>query len=153
KWGLFNEPAGDYFIREGETECSVTIIFNDGVKIKRLRNKSKNTYYLYSASGKEMIFEGFGTSVPQEIKEATSIRKIELDSNYSNAINITDQLEGPFLLSEKNSVKANAIGRIVGVHIVDDALKNTLKDIRNLNINKQTHSDNLKQLEKDLHTY
>ncbi len=153
KWVLFNEPAGDFFIREGESECSVTVIFNDNVKVKRFRSKSKNTYYLYNASGDEMIFEGFGTSVPQEIKDITSIRKVELDSNQSNSINISEQLEGPFLISEKNSTKANAIGRIVGVHIVDDALKDTLKDIRNLNIRKKNHEDTLEKLEKDLSEY
>ena len=24
KWVLYNEPTGDYFIKEGSTECSVT---------------------------------------------------------------------------------------------------------------------------------
>ena len=81
------------------------------------------------------------------------IRKIELDNNQSNSINISEQLEGPFLLSEKNSTKANAIGRIVGVHVVDDALKEALKDIRNLNIKEKNHKDMLKKLESDLCEY
>ena len=29
KWALYNDPSGDYFIREGESECSVTIYFSD----------------------------------------------------------------------------------------------------------------------------
>ena len=76
-----------------------------------------------------------------------------LDSNQSSTINIGEQLEGPFLLSEKNSTRANAIGRLVGVHIVDDALKDTLKDIRNLNIKKKSYEDTLKDLYENLEEY
>ena len=64
KWVLFNEPAGDFFIRKGESKCSVTVIFNDGTKLIRFRSKAKNTYHVYDKSGKPMVFEGFGTSVP-----------------------------------------------------------------------------------------
>ncbi len=153
KWALFNEPSGDFFIREGEKECSVTIIFNDNTKIKRYRSKSKNAYYLYDENGTEMVFEGFGTTIPQEIIDKTLIRKVALDGDKSNAINIGEQLEGPFLLSEKNSVRANAIGRLVGVHIIDDALKDTLKDARNLNIKKKNHETNLEKLQENLCEY
>ena len=153
KWALFNEPSGDFFIREGEKECSVTVIFNDNTKIKRYRSKSKNVYYLYDEYGNEMVFEGFGTTVPQEIIDKTLIRKVALDGDHSNAINIGEQLEGPFLLSEKNSTRANAIGRLVGVHIIDDALKDTLKDVRNLNIKKKNYETNLDKLQENLSEY
>lgn len=153
KWALFNEPSGDFFIREGEKECSVTVVFNDNTKIKRFRSKSKNSYYLYNKDGEEMIFEGFGTTVPQEIIDKTSMRKVVLDGNQSNAINIGEQLEGPFLLSEKNATRANAIGRLVGVHIVDDALKDTLRDVRNLNIKKKSNEATLEKLQEGLLEY
>lgn len=153
KWALFNEPAGDFFIKKGETECSVTVLFSDGTKVKRYRSKNKNAYYLYDNKGEKTIFEGFGTTVPEEIIDKTSMRKVILDSSKSNIINIADQLEGPFLLSEKNSTRANSIGRLVGVHIVDDALKDTLKDVRNLNIEKKNLENNLEQFEKDIIQY
>lgn len=153
KWALFNEPAGDFFIKKGETECSVTVLFSDGTKVKRYRSKNKNAYYLYDNKGEKTIFEGFGTTVPEEIIDKTSMRKVILDSSQSNIINIADQLEGPFLLSEKNSTRANSIGRLVGVHIVDDALKDTLKDVRNLNIEKKNLENNLEQFEKDIIQY
>lgn len=153
KWALFNEPVGDFFIREGETECSVTIIFNDNIKLKRYRSKTKNAYYIYDNNGEETVFEGFGTKVPQEIIDKTSMRKIILDSGQSNSINIGEQLEGPFLLSEKNSTRANAIGRLVGVHIVDNALKDTLKDIRNLNTKRKNYKETLEDLHENLSEY
>ena len=39
KWALYNEPAGDYFIREGEREASVTVEFSDNIKVKRMEKK------------------------------------------------------------------------------------------------------------------
>lgn len=153
KWALFNEPTGDYFIREGESECSVTLIFSNNTKIKRYRNKSKNYYYIYDSDGNEIVLEGFGTKVPQEVVEKTTIKKILLDSNISNSINIGEQLEGPFLLSETTSTRANAIGRLVGVHIIDDALRDTLKDINRLKVEKKNYEETLKKLKEDLKEY
>ena len=96
KWALFNEPSGDFFIREGETECSVTLIFNNNIKLKRYRSKTKNYYHLYDSNGQETIYEGFGTKVPKDIVDKISIRKVLLDENRPNLINIGEQLEGPF---------------------------------------------------------
>lgn len=153
KWALFNEPSGDYFIREGESECSVTLIFSDKTKIKRYRSKSKNLYYLYDSHGKETIFEGFGTKVPNEIIESINIKEIYLDGKQSASVNISDQLDGPFLLSEKTSIRANAIGRLVGVHYVDEAVSDTLKDIRNLNLIKKNTLEQLDTNEEELKKY
>lgn len=153
RWALYNEPSGDYFIREGETECSVTIIFSDGIKVKRYRSKSKNAYYLYDNNGEELVFEGFGLSVPEEIIEKTGIKKILLDSDLSKSINLSDQLEGPFLLSERGSTRASSIGRLVGVNIIDDALREALRDSRQLSQNKRNIDENIEKLEKDLLEY
>lgn len=153
KWALYNEPSGNYFIREGETEASVILEFSNNIKIKRLRNKSKNAYILYNIDGEEITFEGFGNKVPQEIIDLLEIKKISLDSNESNAINLGEQLEGAFLLSEKGSTRASAIGRLIGVNLIDDALKETLKDIRNISIQKNTISESIKTIQEELITY
>lgn len=65
KWVLYNEPAGDFFIREGEKECSVTVEFNDGTTLKRYRSRSKNGYVLINPDDEEMRFEGIGSGVPK----------------------------------------------------------------------------------------
>lgn len=153
KWALYNEPSGDYFIREGESESSVTIVFSDATKIKRYRSKSKNIYYLYDSDNNESKFEGFGTNVPQEIIDKTGIKKILLDNDQSRAINLSDQLEGAFLLSEKGSLRANSIGRLVGVNVIDDSLRETLRDIRNLSNDKRHIDNKIIELEEELKEY
>ena len=153
KWVLYNEPSGDYFIRQGENDVSVTLIFSDNTKIKRYRSKSKNQYILYNNLGEEIKYEGFGLGVPEEIIEKIGIEKIYLDSEESNLINLGEQLEGPFLLSEKTSTRASAIGRLIGVNIIDDALKDTLRDLRNSSIEKKNKDSHISSLKEELKTF
>lgn len=153
KWALYNDPSGDYFIREGESECSVTIFFSDNTRIKRYRNKNKNSYIIYDRDGNESKYEGFGTSIPEEVVRITGIKKILLDKDLSKSINISDQLEGAFLLSEKNSIKANSIGYLVGVDVIDDALRETLKDNKNLLIQKKIFDENINDLKEQSKQY
>jgi len=143
KWVMYNEPSGDFFIREGEKECTVTLELSDGTSLQRYRTRSKNGYRLIDNNGNESIFEGIGTTVPQEIIDSTGIRKIKLDADSDNAINLGEQLEGAFLLTEKASTRANAIGRLVGVDIVDDALRDVLRDIRALNQSRKQKEETL----------
>lgn len=153
KWALYNEPAGDYFIREGEREASVTVEFSDNIKVKRYRSKSKNSYHLFKRDGEEVIYEGFGTNVPEEIIDAIDIKKIHLDSDESASINLGEQLDGAFLLSEKTSVRASAIGRLVGVNVIDDALREGLKDNRNISTIIKNLDSTIIKIEAELEKY
>ncbi|MGO1367951.1 MAG: AAA family ATPase [Senegalia sp. (in: firmicutes)] len=153
KWVLYNDPMGTFFIRHKEKEASVILTFNTGEKVQRLRSNTKNLYIYIDKDNNEEIYEGFGHNVPVDIIEKINIRKIFLDSKESNSINIGEQLEGPFLLSEKNSTRANAIGRLVGVHVVDKAVQNTMKDIRNLNSSNKSLIEDIDLLETKLKDY
>ncbi|SHG94347.1 AAA domain-containing protein [Anaerosphaera aminiphila DSM 21120] len=154
KWALYNEPLGNYFIREGSKYVSVSVYFNTGAIVRRYRSASKNTYYLKKFNGEEFTFDGFGIDVPKEIKEEIGMYKINLDNKETSIINISEQLEGPFLLNEKSSLRASAIGRLIGVNYVDDALRDTVRDnktinsdIKLLNINKEELTEELKKFE------
>ncbi|WP_277221680.1 AAA family ATPase [Peptoniphilus vaginalis] len=134
KWALFNEPKGDYFIRQGEKDVSVKVTFSNGVVVERSRTPSKNSYYLMDAEGQEMRFEGFGLDVPKEITDAIHMHKVSLDnSNNKVILNIAEQLDGPFLLNDQASMRASAIGRLIGVNYVDDALRTVVRDNKRIN--------------------
>lgn len=134
KWALFNEPKGDYFIRQGERDVSVKVTFSNGVVVERSRTPSKNSYYLIDAEGQEMRFEGFGLDVPKEITDAIQMYKVSLDnSNNKVILNIAEQLDGPFLLNDQASMRASAIGRLIGVNYVDDALRTVVRDNKRIN--------------------
>ena len=134
KWALYNEPKGDYFIRQGEKDVSVKVTFSNGVVVERAKTPSKNSYFLVDSSGNEMKFEGFGIDVPKEITDVTNMYKVSLDnSNNKTILNIAEQLDGPFLLNEQASLRASAIGRLIGVNYVDDALRNVVRDNKRTN--------------------
>lgn len=150
KWVLYNEPSGDFFIREGESEASVRIELNDGSKITRYRSKSKNSYIINYSNGEELVLNGFGVNVPSEVKDITGVDKVPFDQGNSQIVNISDQLEGPFLLSEKNSTKAFVIGGLAGVDIVDDAIGDLLKELRSLSVENKNLESNIEEINEKL---
>lgn len=127
-WLIYNEPRGTDFIRRGTSVCRVKAVLDSGEIIVRERSSSKNRYIYYSASGEECIFEGFGHTVPLEIAGVLKMPKIILDTDKNISLNLSSQLESPFLLEESGTARAKMIGRLTGVHIVDSALRQTIKD-------------------------
>lgn len=132
KWALYNEPRGTEFMRQGATYCRVTLRMSNGYTIVRERSSSYNRYILIDPDGQKQIFEGFGNDIPLEILRAHGIRKVILDENNAVSINLGQQLEGPFMLAETGATRAKALGRLVGVHIIDRAMQSTVTDITRL---------------------
>jgi exonuclease SbcC len=153
KWVLFNEPRGTEFIRQGTTTAKVTLEMDNGNTIIRERSSSKNRFTVLYPEKEAVTFEGFGNEIPQEVVDAHGITKAYLDSSLSSSINIAEQLEGPFLLSETGSVRAKAIGRLIGLHIIDRAIKNSNVDLRRENQSKDRVSNELKEVDSTLKEY
>lgn len=153
RWVMYNEPSGDYFIRKGETEASVTLYLDNGYIIKRGRSKNKNYYEITDDSNKVEHYEGFGTNVPLEIQEALGVRKVKLSENYNLALNISEQLESPFLLNETPSIKSNAIGRLAGTDVIDNALQKLSKDMYSLKTRLKYDKEDLDKLNEEIKKY
>ncbi|MGA8942940.1 MAG: AAA family ATPase, partial [Thermoactinomyces sp.] len=151
RWVLFNTPRGTDFIRTGAKECKVCLVLNDGTEITRIRSHgSVNRYVLRTPDGNEMVFQGFGNTVPEEITRVHQITPVQLDQKEL-VLHFGTQLESPFLLFESNQNKAKTIGRISGAHLIDNALKKTSSDrlalageIRRLELEKARLEEKLK---------
>ncbi|MCD1147003.1 AAA family ATPase [Peptoniphilus sp. KCTC 25270] len=153
RWCLYNEPGGIDFLREGERQISVTIHFQNGVILTRLRSPSKNQYILQKPNEEDLILEGFGTLVPFEVEESTRISKTKLDDKRALPLNYAAQLDGPFLLNENDSFKAASIGRLVGVHIIDESMRDTLRDKKQITYDLKKKKEQQKDLEKQLESF
>ena len=153
RWLIYNEPRGVDFIRVGATYSSVTILLTDGVQVRRERTPSRNRYYLLIPGQEENIFEGFGSRVPREIQDALGMGKVRLDEDLQGSLNLGEQLEAPFLLAETGSVKAKAIGRLYGVHIVDAALRETVRDMSRAQQEERYLEERLRQVTASLVNY
>ncbi|WBW50692.1 AAA family ATPase [Peptoniphilus equinus] len=132
KWVLYNDPAPSSLLRLQETQMKVSLSFSNGAKVTRLwsSNGKENKYILNRADGEELVLEKFNRGVPDEVIEEIGISKIDLGGPKSEGINIGEQLDGPFLLTETPSTRASAIGRLIGVNFIDDALRDVIKDIK-----------------------
>lgn len=133
KWVLYNEPRGNDFIRQGTNFARVLLELSNGYIITRERTPSKNRYTLEDPEGNVSIFEGFGNEVPLEVVKAHGIPKVVLDTDVRASLNIGEQLEGPFLLSQSGATRAKAIGRLTGLHIIDRSIRDCATDIRREN--------------------
>lgn len=148
KWIFFNEPSGTDIIKKGEDSAKVTLKLNTGFKIIRGRSKSKNYYEIISPENETQRFEGFGVNVPQEIINLTGINKIYL-GNMKKYLNIAEQLESPFLITDSPSIKANALGKLAGVDIIDKALGNLSKDMYEINSARKSIENEIRD-QKDI---
>lgn len=152
-WLIYNEPRGTEFIRRGTTICRVKVVLDSGEIIVRERSSSKNRYIYYSAVGKEHIFEGFGSTVPLEIAKVLQMPKIVLDTDKSISLNLSSQLESPFLLEESGTARAKMLGRLTGVHIVDSALRQTINDTSQLIQEEKKADRDLEEIRQKLTEY
>lgn len=128
RWALFNEPSGTQYMRVGTADTYVRLLFTDGSALLRARDKSKNYYILQNADGESTRLEGFGQKTPSQVAEFTGIRKVQVSEKDSLSVNVAGQLEGPFLLGETPTVRAEAIGRLAGTHRIDAAHRQARAD-------------------------
>lgn len=153
KWVFYNDPPPGNLIRNGAKEMSVRIEFNTGAVVTRLWNSKENKYILVKSNGEKIVLEKFNRSVPFEVIQEINIQKVELGSSVKTGINISEQLDGSFLLTESSSTRASAIGRLIGVNFIDDALRDVIKDNKN-NSKKIKEAELEKEiLEKDLQSF
>lgn len=136
RWALYNEPRGSEFVRSGARECTVTVTMSDGAVIERYIQLTKsgtparNRYTVTMPGGEPQVFEGFGVDPPKEVLTAHAMAKVKLDTDKDVVLGFGNQLEGPFLMAETGSFRARAIGRLLGVHVVDAATRSSQKDLR-----------------------
>lgn len=154
RWVFYNEPKGADFIRHGASRTTVTVGFTDGSSITRSRTKSSSGEYIVrDTNGKETEFKGFGNNIPIDIANTHQMPKVELSTGIERAINFSNQLDSHFLLSESPAVRANTIGRLTGVHIVDAAIKEKGKEIRKLTVDSNASEKQIAELDEKLKNY
>ncbi|HPD01396.1 MAG TPA: chromosome segregation protein SMC, partial [Acetivibrio sp.] len=137
----------------GTKSVRVELELSNGYTITRERTPGKNRYVLQDPEGNASIFEGFGNEVPLEIIKAHGIPKVVLDTDVSSCINIGEQLEGPFMLSESGSTRAKAIGRLTGIHIIDRSIRDCVTDIRRENQTRDRVSSDIGDVDERLKGY
>ena len=128
-WALFNDPKGTDFIMTGEEDCSVKLTFSDGSAIERSRSvKSAGHYVVTQVDGTSYSFKGFSNEIPVQVMNEHQMPEVYLTKDVKARLNVSSQMDAPFLLSESPQVKAAAVGRIIGTQVVDAAIKTVNRD-------------------------
>lgn len=127
RWVLYNEPRGSDFVRVGAEHCRVTVTFDDGTRITREKGPRTNRYVI-EKDGERREFNAVTPEVEREVRVAHGMMPLVLDEDREIKLHLGGQLEAPFLLEEPGTLRAKALSQIVGVHIIDAAIRDVLAD-------------------------
>ena len=154
KWVLYNEPKGNDMIYQGKTKCSVYLRLDNGIKITRYRTKSSTGGYkiLDENTGVETEYTKFSNNIPVEVFNAHQMPKI-LIGKERVSINFGMQLDGPFMISNTGSERANFIGNITGADVIDEATAVAGTNIANLQRDISEYDKELDSLSSKLSNF
>jgi DNA repair exonuclease SbcCD ATPase subunit len=153
RWALYNQPRGTDFIRVSGDFVRVTVLFENETVIIRERTGSKNRYTIRKPGQEELVLEGFGFHVPVEVMEAHGMGHMRIDQDHELMIHLSQQLDGPFLLEQTSSIRAKTLGRISGAHFLDMAIRDTTKDLSQLNLRMKQEQSEIDKLKEELEPY
>jgi exonuclease SbcC len=154
RWLLFNEPQGSDFIRVGASFIRVTAEMESGHVVIRERTKATNRYKIIAPGddGPQM-FEGFGSSVPLEVREITGVRPVAIGDLNIN-LNLAEQLDGPFLgKSISAGARAKVLGKLAGTEEIDFAGKQLGTDLYRRNQDEKRLKSEVAGIEEEIKEY
>ena len=154
-WVIDNQPLGTDFIMAGKNDCSVRVEYDDGTFIERGRTLKDTGYYKIqyideNGNMQTADYRGFTNAVPVEVANVHQMPKVNITKDIETHLNVLSQLDGPFLLTESPLVKASAIGRITGTHVIDAAVKESNKTIQGNRKLIKSYTEDLTQKQNEL---
>ena len=126
RWLVWNRPGGDEFRSNWGGNTEVVLKTNDYF-ISRTKS-SENMCQL-----NDTVFKAFGLDVPKEIQTALNLTEI----------NLQQQLDSPFLLSETPGNVAQYFNKIAKLDKIDSTTQNINKAIRKINSDIQYQQEQL----------
>jgi DNA repair exonuclease SbcCD ATPase subunit len=126
-WVFYNRPTGMEMCREGSDETTVTLTTSEGVIVSRVRSKKRNAYEISDTNG-ILVFDSVKTDVPLEVSQALGIHFAELGKQLE-MLNVSRQMDGPFMLASSGSDAAKILGSLSGVTTLDTALGTLRPDL------------------------
>lgn len=137
KWLVWNRPTGESF-RSNWGGQTVVHIETETDRIDRWKHNYENGYRLNTTT-----FEAIKTDVPQEIQEALNL----------TSINLQQQLDAPFLLSQSAGEVASFFNRVAKLDMIDSGTQNINKWIREITSDINHKESNETSLTEELTKY
>lgn len=136
RWLVWNRPGGDSFRSTWGGDTVVKATFEDTVVA---RKKGGTNEYLVN----DISYSDFGANVPEDIVKILNI----------DEVNLQQQLDQPFLLSETPGQIATYFNKIAGIDLIDRGMKNVQKEIRDVTKVLEIRRKDLKEKKQQLIQY
>lgn len=120
------------WVRNGASLCRITLEMDNGTVVIREKGAKVNRYIAQVPGLAQQIYENFGTHIPEEIEKLLHIFKAQIGDKEELNLNLSNQLDNLFLLSNPGSYKAKVLGKLSKAHYLDYALKEINKDKKRL---------------------
>jgi exonuclease SbcC len=111
-WVINNRPLGEGFRSHWGGDTIVTAELGSGVQIQRGRTKNDNWYSITTNADVLQEFRAFGDKVPAEVSALFNL----------NELNLSSQMDAPFLLSIHPGEVAQTLNRVVNLDIIDASI-------------------------------
>lgn len=141
KWLVYNKPRGDAFRSTWGGKTAIQVKLDKDTIL--IREKDKENKYEIISKGKSSVFKALGTEIPQEI---TSILNMD-------EINLQQQFDSPFLLSQTPGEVSQHFNRIAKLSKINTSLKQIQSWIRKLYQRIDNEEENLLKAQTNLSTY
>jgi exonuclease SbcC len=135
RWLIWNRPTGEEFRSNWDGETTVTIKTDSGKSAHRVRTNKVNGYILGKTE-----FDAIKTDVPEEI-----VRFLNM-----NEINLQQQLDRHFLLTNSPGEVAAHFNRVAHLEQIDVALQRIQSWIRQIEQDTRSNESRLEQLNDEL---
>ena len=135
RWLIWNKPSGDDFRSHWGGDTEVTAKLEDGVVVSRIKKGSENLYKVDNLS-----FTAFGASVPEEVEKILNLTDI----------NLQQQLNLPFLLTETPGNVAKHFNRVAKIDKINKTEKKINSEISQINLTIGKHEDDIQKYELEL---
>jgi len=145
---LFYNDWHSSYNRFGNEPIEITATLEDGSVITRIKGENINKVIVNG-----LVFENFGNTLPEEVSNLLGIVPLQVDVDQQVFLNVSQQDDGLFLLSERGPYRAKTLNKVFGVSLVDTALRNLSRDKKQCMGEIQEKKERIKQLSKELEPF
>lgn len=138
RWVVYNKPSGDDFRSYWGGDTIVELTFDDGTVVTRVKTNTSNHYIL---NGEKL--KAFGQGVPDEVIKVLNLEEV----------NIQQQMDAPFLLSETAGEVASHFNKIAGISIIDKSIARAKKEVADTKSSITQREEDLEEKKKQLEQY
>ncbi len=146
-----NRPSGnefrsyDWILKKAKKKETIVTILNDkSEQISRIKGDKENSYAIEEReSGCFQEFKAFGQSIPEEVSKALNL----------NSINLQEQHDSPFMLSESPGEVARHLNRIVNLEKIDSSMLHANQRAKKVNTDISYKKTEIESLESELESY